>query len=60
MSEQEDRRNPVISYLEKEGLTLIRIGSGDDYRVVDRTRRSFLYEPILLCRPIFCPSILAR
>jgi hypothetical protein len=46
MSEQEDRRNAVISYLEKEGLALIRIGSGDDYRVVDRTRRSFLYEPI--------------
>jgi hypothetical protein len=41
-----DYRGEIIAYLEREGLALIPTGSGDDYRVVGRTRRAFLYEPV--------------
>ncbi|WP_219413096.1 hypothetical protein [Pseudonocardia nigra] len=42
-----DHRRAIISYLEREGLALIPTGSGDDYRVVDPSRRAFLHgEPV--------------
>lgn len=42
-----DDRSEIISYLEREGLELVPSGPGaDDYAVVDRSRRAFLYQPV--------------
>lgn len=41
-----DCRNEIISHLGRDGLELIPTGSGDDYTVVYRSRRAFLYEPV--------------
>lgn len=46
MSESIDYRNEIIAFLEKEGLVLTPLASGDEYAVHGRTRRAFFHRPV--------------